>query len=100
MFSPWNCPYSHFYTHNEAHGSDTRKCSLEDNVNEHRLAEITLTIMCSSRESIATMLSKYVLCEKKKWRIQMFDKWGDLETITFKTQVLSCLKMQKNSLTH
>lgn len=46
-------------------------CSLEDNVNEHILAEITLTIICSSRESIATMLSKYVLCEKKKWRIEM-----------------------------
>lgn len=48
-----------------------RMCSLEDNVNEHKLAEITLTIICSSRESIATMLSKYVLCEKKKWCIEM-----------------------------
>lgn len=95
MYARSNCSYSHQYTHNEAHGSDTRKNSLENNGNEDRLAEITLTIMCSSRESIATMLSKYVLCEKKKWRIQMFDKWGDLETITFKTQVLSCLKMQE-----
>lgn len=96
MYARSICSYSYCYTHNEAHGSDTRKCSLEDNVNEHRLAEITLTIMCSSRESIATMLSKYVLCEKKKWCIEMFDKWGELETITFKTKVLSCLKMQKN----
>lgn len=62
-----------------------RMCSLEDNVNEHVLAEITLTIICSSRESIATMLSKYVLCEKKKWRIEMFDKWEALMMFTFKT---------------
>lgn len=60
-------------------------CSLGDNMNKHILAEITLTIICSSRESIATMLSKYVLCEKKKRRIEMFDKWEALRTITFKT---------------
>lgn len=69
--------------HNLTHTA--RMCSLEDNVNEHELAEITLTIICSSRESIATMLSKYVLCEKKKWRIEMFDKWEALMTFTFKT---------------
>lgn len=72
-----------FNTHKLAH--TPRMCSLEDNVNEHILAEITLTIICSSRESIATMLSKYVLCEKKKWRIEMFDKWEALMMFTFKT---------------
>lgn len=79
-----------FNTHNLTH--TPRMCSLEDNVSEHILAEITLTIICSSRESIATMLSKYVLCEKKKWRIEMFDKWEALMTFTFKTWKLSCLK--------
>lgn len=62
-----------FNTHHLTH--TRRMCNLGDKVNELKLAEIRLTIICSSRESIATILSKYVLCKKKKWCIEMFDKW-------------------------
>lgn len=70
------------------------KPTCGDKMKEHIQAEITLTIICSSRESIATMLSKYVLCEKKKWRIEMFDRWRRSQPI----YKISWLTVQLNLL--
>ena len=43
------------------------------------------------------MLSKYVLCEKKKWCIEMFDKWEALMTFTIQDMKFLICEQKKTT---